>query len=51
MCVRISYDSGQSWPDSVTLHPGPAAYSDLVALTNGDIGCLFEAGEEALMKK
>ena len=46
MCVRLSVDNGQSWPDSVILHQGPAAYSDLVVLSNGHIGCLFEAGEE-----
>jgi len=51
MCVRVSYDNGQSWPESVILHSGPAAYSDLVVLRNGTIGCLFEAGENGPYEK
>ncbi len=47
MTVRISYDNGASWPDSLVLHSGPSAYSDLVVLENGSIGCLFESGEES----
>jgi sialidase-1 len=46
MTVRVSFDNGQSWPDSVLLHPAPSAYSDLVVLNNGTIGCLFESGQE-----
>lgn len=46
MTVRISFDNGQSWPDSVLLHPAPSAYSDLVVLKDGTIGCLFESGQK-----
>jgi hypothetical protein len=46
MTVRLSYDEGQTWPARRLLWPGPAAYSCLVALPGGDVGCLFEAGNE-----
>ncbi len=44
MSVRISFDHGQSWPDSVVIHSGPSAYSDLIVLDQGEIGCFFESG-------
>jgi sialidase-1 len=43
--VRASFDNGQTWPVSRVLHAGPSAYSDLAALSNGQIACLFEAGK------
>ena len=45
MTLRVSYDEGQSWPVSRTLHAGPSAYSDLAVLANGATGCLYEAGQ------
>lgn len=47
MTARVSYNSGASWPYSLVLHSGPSAYSDLVDLQDGSIGCLFESGEES----
>ncbi len=47
MTLRFSYDWGYSWPAEIVLHAGPAAYSDLVEISNDVIGCLFEAGEES----
>jgi len=44
MTLRLSYDDGASWSKSMVLHPGPAAYSELARLPNGDIGCFYEAG-------
>lgn len=44
LTVRVSTDSGRSWPMMRVLHRGPAAYSDLVVLQDGSIGCLYEAG-------
>lgn len=44
MCVRASYDNGNTWPDSLVLNSGHSAYSDLVVLQNGNLGCFFEAG-------
>ena len=44
LTVRASFDEGQTWPVSRVLHAGPAAYSDLAVLANGQIACLYEAG-------
>ncbi len=46
MTVRRSEDGGETWDASRVLHEGPAAYSCLVALEDGEAGCLYEAGEE-----
>ncbi len=46
MTVRLSEDGGQTWSCKKLLHEGPAAYSCLVLLPDGDVGCLYEAGEE-----
>jgi sialidase-1 len=45
MTLRISRDNGESWTGSILLHQGPAAYSDLARLANGNLGCFYEAGE------
>jgi sialidase-1 len=47
MTVRLSYDFGKTWPKSLLLHAGPAAYSNLVKLPKGGIACLYEAGEKS----
>lgn len=44
MTVRLSYDQGKTWKVKKVLHEGPAAYSNLVVLPNGDLACLYEAG-------
>ena len=44
MTLRLSYDDGANWSKTMVLHPGPAAYSEVVRLPNGDIGCFYEAG-------
>ena len=44
MTVRLSYDNGNSWKSKNVLHEGPAAYSNLVVLPNGNLACLYEAG-------
>lgn len=46
MTVRHSADGGRSWPVSRTLHSGPAAYSDLAALPDGSLCCLYESGQD-----
>jgi sialidase-1 len=51
LTVRGSIDEGASWTLAKTLHKGPAAYSDLVVLDDGTIGCLFEAGEKGPYEK
>jgi sialidase-1 len=47
MTVKLSYDECQTWPVAKTLHPGPAAYSDLAVLPGNTIACLYEAGEKS----
>ena len=44
MTVKISRDTGQTWRESLPVYDGPAAYSDLVQLTNSRVGLLFEYG-------
>lgn len=46
MTVRASLDGGKTWPLSRVLTPGFSAYSDLAVLSNGEIACLYEAGEK-----
>jgi sialidase-1 len=45
MTVRLSEDGGETWPISRCLHPGPSAYSCLAVLPDGDMACLYEAGD------
>jgi len=44
MTLRLSYDEGLTWAKSKVLHEGPSAYSDVIKLQNGNIGCFYEAG-------
>ena len=46
MTVRLSYDEGRTWPIHRLLWPGPAAYSCLGVLPDGQIACFFEGGRE-----
>ena len=46
LTVRLSRDGARTWPVARVLHPGPTAYSDLVALPGGDVGCLYENGDK-----
>lgn len=46
LTVKRSVDRGASWSAGVDVHPGPAAYSQLVGLGAGrGVGVLFEAGK------
>ena len=47
MTVRRSEDGGRTWSIHRVLHEGPAAYSCLTMLPDGDVGCLYEAGDES----
>ena len=42
LTVRLSRDGGRTWPVSRPLHRGKSAYSSLVELSDGSIGCLYE---------
>lgn len=45
MTLRTSNDMGETWSAGVVLHAGPAAYSDVAALPDGRVGCLYECGD------
>nr|WP_295871871.1 sialidase family protein [uncultured Chitinophaga sp.] len=47
MTLKASTDDGRSWQPLRVLHAGPAAYSALAVLPNGDVACLYEAGEKS----
>ena len=47
MTARISYDECKTWPVAKSLYSGPSAYSDLVAIPDRTIGCLYEWGEKS----
>ncbi len=51
MTVRLSYDEGRSWPVSKVLYAGPSAYSCLAILPDGNIACLYEAGQKSPYEK
>lgn len=44
LTVRMSRDGCHTWPAALTLHPGPAAYSDLAQAGDAAILCLYERG-------
>lgn len=46
LTVRLSTDEGATWSASQQLFAGPSAYSSLVVLPSGDVGCLYECGEK-----
>ncbi len=46
MTVRVSRDDGESWPVAKVIDPGPSAYSDLVIQSDGEIGLLYERGND-----
>jgi sialidase-1 len=50
MTLRVSRDEGKTWPVSKVLHEGPSAYSDMTILSDGSVGCLFEAGNTSPYK-
>ncbi|MEM7144065.1 MAG: sialidase family protein [Verrucomicrobiota bacterium] len=45
MRIRYSEDEARTWHDGPLLHTGPAAYSDMVLVSEGTIGVLFEASD------
>lgn len=45
LTIRRSNDGGATWGESIVVHEGPAAYSDLVQIDDNTIGCLYEFGD------
>jgi sialidase-1 len=46
MTVKLSNDEGKSWKISRTIFSGPAAYSCMAVLADGNIGLLYESGDK-----
>jgi sialidase-1 len=44
LTLRFSCDDGATWPTSVVVDSGPAAFSTIIILPGGDIGVLYERG-------
>jgi sialidase-1 len=51
MTIKASLDECQTWSSEIVVHEGPAAYSCMTVLPDGNIGLLFEAGEKAPNEK
>jgi sialidase-1 len=51
MTVKLSRDDGETWPIEKVIHDGPAAYSCMAVLSDGQIGILYERGDESPYKK
>ncbi len=47
MTLKISHDQAATWTDSIQLHNGPSAYSDITIIKKRVLACLFEAGEKS----
>ena len=45
LALSTSDDHGRSWQERLVVCEGPSAYSDLVLLSDGEIGCLYECGD------
>ena len=45
MTLKISHDQCKTWLESIVLHEGPSAYSDITIIKKNVLGCLYEAGE------
>ncbi len=45
LTIKLSADSGKTWSPGRALHPGPAAYSTVLALRDGSVAVLYECGE------
>lgn len=51
MTIKLSQNNGTTWPYAFLVYPGPAAYSDLVNLPDGNIGLLYEYGTNNAYEK
>ncbi len=46
LTLRMSRDGGRTWPGSLLLVDGEAAYSDICLIGKDRVGCLFEKGND-----
>jgi len=49
--LRLSRDSGRTWPECCEIEHGPAGYSDLCDLGGGLVGVLYETGAKDYFEK
>lgn len=47
MTISTCRDGGKTWYPTLPIHSGMSAYSDLTTLSNGDIGLLYEYGDDS----
>jgi sialidase-1 len=47
LTVKLSYDSGDSWPVERVIEPGPAGYSDIAVGPDGTVYVLYETNTVA----
>lgn len=47
LSVQLSEDDGKTWRSKLLIHEGPSAYSCLTILPDGNIGLLYENGENS----
>lgn len=47
MTIRQSLDNGSTWAKKLEVYEGPSAYSDLIQLSDKEIGILFEGGKSS----
>ncbi|MBC9797121.1 sialidase family protein [Sinomicrobium weinanense] len=45
MTLKMSENNGESWNRQKLIYSGPSAYSDLVMLSDTEVGILYEGGE------
>lgn len=46
MTLKLSWDNGFHWPFFYTVYEGPCAYSDMVIVSDNQIGLLYEYGKK-----
>jgi sialidase-1 len=51
LTLRSSFDDGASWAESLVVHHGPAAYSDLVETSDRFLGVLYENGDQGTYER
>ncbi|WP_239000986.1 sialidase family protein [Jiangella asiatica] len=51
LTLRYSFDEGDTWREGLTLHDGPAAYSDLVDVGRRTLGVLYENGDSGIYER
>jgi sialidase-1 len=44
MAIKMSSDGGATWSKSYSVYTGPAAYSDMVMISENEVAILYEAG-------